>query len=341
MTVAPGTRTPAGPAAQLGLRRVTDTPLLDQSAVPWCLDEPKPRPTIMFPTVVDTAPWDVPGLSRFHMYYAPHRSAGIGLATSDQPEGPWTPHVSNPIVKLSAFPGLSDHLSSPEIVHRPGNPRGPLWLYVHGRMGPRAAGFGQNTCVATSANGVTWRPLSPDPVLTATAEQSGHANSAAYARVFHRGDWLYALYKAETVHGLARSRDGLTWEHWPHNPILSPAPAAGDHAMIRHTGLLLRGDTLVIFYSPLPSPNPEKDGPGEQIKLATLDLSHPDWLQWGPPRRLGTVLSAALSWESGDVRDPYPLILEDTLYLYYVGGHEHGVGLARAPLASLAEALER
>jgi hypothetical protein len=340
---------PVGPATRdLGFRRTSSTPLLDLAAVGWCAAEARPRPTIMFPTVVDMeraygrlrhasgapaharrAPIDP--AYRFHMYYAPHRSAGIGLATAPHPEGPWTPYAGNPIIRLGDGSGLTDHVSSPEVVLRPDYPDAPFWLYFHGRTGPRAGGFGQHTCVATSPDAVAWQVLSPQPVLTATAEQSGSANSAAYARCFARGGWHYALYKSELTHGLARSRDGLTWEHWPHNPLLAPDPAAGDHEMIRHTGLLLRASTLIILYSTPPGPH----GGGEEIKAAALDVSADDWQHWRPVRRLGTVLSPALSWEANDVRDPFLLAHEDTLYLYYVGGHEQGVGLARGPLHAL------
>jgi hypothetical protein len=333
---------PPRPRLNLGLRRVHDGPLLDHSAVPWCAAEPHRRPSVIFPTVVDMR-WALAGradagsaralpLDRFHLYYAPHRSAGVGLATAPRPEGPWTPYSGNPILRLTAFPGINDHLSSPEIVVRPDVPEAPFWLYVHGRTGPRAQGFGQHTCVATSPDAVTWQPRAPQPVLTATAEQSGHTNSAAYARIFQRGSWLYALYKAEQVHSLARSRDGIAWEHWPRNPLLVPDPAAGEHAVIRHTGLLVRRDTLVIFYSAVPGP----DGGPEEIEVATFGIAGDDWRDWGPLRRRGTAFGPALEWEANDVRDPYPLLHEDTLYLYYVGGHEHGVGLATAPAGALA-----
>jgi hypothetical protein len=267
------------------------------------------------------------------MYFAPHSSSGIGLASAPRPEGPWTPYPHNPILRLQQFPGLNDHLSSPELVLRPDHPNAPYWLFVHGRTGPRAEGFGQHTCVATSRDAVAWEPLGPDPVLTATAGQSGHKNSAAYARLFQRHGWQYALYKAETVHSLARSRDGLAWEHWPHNPLLVPDPGAGDRNMIRHTGLLPLGDSLLIFYSSVP----DRDDPHgrEEIKLATLDVSRADWLGWGGLRRRGPVLTPEQEWEAGDVRDPFPLVQGDTLYLYYVGGHERGIGLAWAPLDAL------
>ena len=333
----------AHPTLDLGFRRVSPDPLLDLTAVPWIEADRRPRASVMFPTVVDMASaigklGGTPAapfapLDRFHMYYAPHNSTGIGLASAPRPEGPWTPYPDNPVLRLSDFPGINDHISSPELVLRPDHPGAPFWLYVHGRTGPRAEGFGQHTCVATSLDAITWEPLDPNPVLTATPEQSGYRNSAAYARIFQKGGWHYALYKCENVHSLARSRDGLTWEHWPHNPLLASDPAAGEAGMIRHTGLLLLGDTLAIFYSDSAGRG-ENRQQTESIRLATLDL-HDDWRAWTALKRHGIVFTAHDEWEAHDVRDPFPLIHGDTLYLYYVGGHERGIGLATAPLKAL------
>jgi hypothetical protein len=341
----------------LGFERVCDGALLDTSAVPWVDLEPKRRRTVMFPTVVDmrgagtradtggesgeprSAGTKAP-IDAFYMYYAPHRSAGIGLATAPGPEGPWTPYHDNPIVRLEDYPGISDHISSPELVRWPQDKECPYRLYVHGRTGPRAEGFGQHTCLAKSADGVSWQPVSGEPVLTATPEQSGHTNSAAYARMFRRGGWLYALYKSEHTHGLARSQDGVTWEHWLHNPVIGPDEDAGDPFMIRHTGLLVRGDRLLIFYSCNTGPGEQDHGGGkvEKIKLATFDVGADDWWDWGGLRRRGVVFSPEREWEAGDARDPFLLVQGETLYLYYVGGHEQGVGLAKTPTAALEAA---
>ncbi len=319
-------------------QRVSDTPLLDLSAVPWCAQEARPRPSIICPTVVDMAPFadvlpGLPGLpgpiDRFYLYYAPHHSDGMGLATAPHPEGPWTPYSGNPILRMEDAPGLRTHISSPEFVHRPDRPHAPFWLYFHGRALPEGAG--QETCVAESADGISWRLLSPEPVLTTTPEQSGEGVTAAYLRVFKprtgaEGEWLYGLYKGGRTHGLARSRDGLHWEHRPHNPLLSADPTAGEHRLIRHTGLLVEGDTLHIYYCTPALPDLSR----EEIKLATLDIASDDWREWGPLQRHGTVLAPELEWEASDVRDPFPFLHDGTIYLYYTGGHEQGVGLARA-----------
>lgn len=316
----------------LTFRRAARTPLLGLEAVPWCAEEVRPRPSIIFPTVVDTAAFGGAlhePLDRFYMYYAPHHSDGMGLATAPHPEGPWTPYPGNPILRMGDAPGLRSHISSPEIVFRPDQPAAPLWLYFHGRA--LQEGGGQETCVAESADGIGWRLLSREPVLRTTPEESGEGVTAAYARVFKRGEWFYALYKGGRTHGLARARDGLKWEHRPGNPLLRAEPEEGECQLIRHTGLLVQGDTLLIFYCSPTLPDLSR----EEIMLATLDIGADDWREWGSLRRRGVVVAPELDWEAGDLRDPFPLVHKETLYLYYVGGHEQGIGLVSAGAESL------
>jgi hypothetical protein len=316
----------------LGFRRISDAPLLDLTAVPWCALEERPRPSIIFPSVVDmgallatagrgAAPGatastaSAPGThdaSRYFLYYAPHHSHGMGLATAPHPEGPWTPHPHNPFLRLDDVPGLRGHISSPEIVFRPDQPDEPFWLYFHGDALQKGAR--QQSCVAASADGLHWRLLSPDPVVR-----------AAYARVFKRGDWFYALLKEERVHCLARSRDGLHWERWPLDPVIQPDAAESEYDRIRHTGILVERDTLYLFYCVPTRPDLSR----EEIKLATFSVAAGDWLAWGSLHRHGVVFAPAVPWEKNDVRDPFPFRANGSLYLYYVGGGEAGIGLAR------------
>jgi hypothetical protein len=312
-------------------RRLGTEPLLDLRAVPWAFAEQPPHPTIIFPTVLDTrsfAGLPAEPLERYYLFYAPHHSRAMGLATAPQPEGPWTPYAGNPFLRLDDVPGLRGHISSPEIVYRPDQSSAPFWLYFHGLALPK--GGGQQTCLATSPDLLHWTLTSPDPILTATAEQTGDENTAAYVRVFRYDGWWYGLYKAEKAHGLARSRDGIAWQHWPRNPLIRPEAAEQEFDRIRHTAITLEGDQLFFLYSTLTRPDLSR----EEIKLASLPLHGADWLEWGPLQRHGVIFAPELPWEAGDVRDPFLLAQGGRRYLYYVGGHEQGIGLARAVVTS-------
>lgn len=319
----------------LGLVRVSRQPLLDARAVPWSFDEPRSRPGTMFPTVLDmsTGSDAMPRpLDRFYMYYAPHLSEGIGLATAPSVDGPWTPNAGNPVVSLRDVPALRDHVSSPEVVFRPDHADATLWMYFHGVTEP---GDGrQNTCLATSPDGVRWSFNTREPVLTGTPQETGEGGTTAYLRLFRRADddrW-YGLYKSNKTHGLARSTDGLSWEHYPDNPLIRPDAKENEYDLIRHTGLVVHDDMLYIFYSTFTQPDLGR----EEIKLATLPLHAQDWRDWGPLRRHGIVFAPEASWEAGDVRDPFVLIQNDTVCLFYAGGREQGIGLATTRLGALA-----
>ena len=47
------------------------------------------------------------------------------------------------------------------------------------------------------------------------------------------------------------------------------------------------------------------------------------------------MLTAERPWETTDLRDPFPFRWGDALYLYYTGGGEQGVGLARTGAGAL------
>lgn len=286
--------------------------------------------SIMFPTVIPTPSWLLDQYDPFLMYYASHNGNGIGLATAPTPEGPWTPHNENPVLHLNDTIGLKAHISSPEILVNVDKKR--LRLFFHG---PLAQGGGQGTCVAESDNGREFKQDLGTGVVIPPIPGTWRSRMSAYFRIFMRGDQLYGLLMGHdgTVvapgcscnhQGLFRSRDGIVWEEHPSNPVLSPDPSVGDHGTIRHVGMFQRGDTVWIGYS-----TRNADLSVECIKLARWDVSSEEWTQWPAPERLGPILEPVEPWEGTDLRDPYFLLYDDTLYLYYAGGMESGIGVAK------------
>ena len=57
-------------------------------------------------------------------------------------------------------------------------------------------------------------------------------------------------------------------------------------------------------------------------------------------KRWGEVLAPRLPWEENNVRDPYLLRYNGVMYLYYVGGNEKGIALAKADYRRLVSVLE-
>jgi len=299
--------------------RVADVPLLGLSAVPWAEPRPvvkgAPRPsgrrevraTIMHPSVIEAGRFAEGAPARYVMYYAPHHSRGVGAAVADRLTGPWTPLAQNPIVRLEQIEGIAGHVSGPDVIWVEEERR--FRMYVHGSV----QGAGQQTALAFSRNAVDFEPHGSNPVL-----------SYPYLRVFRWGGAYYGVARRGNDLGLVRSQDGIGWEDWPKGLLLECAAAHGEHDRLRHHCVWLCEDVLHLFYCTYRDPELGV----EAIRLATMRLEG-DWERWGPPRRRGDVLVPELDWEAGNLRDPYVIAAQDGLYMFYVGGNEAGIGLAK------------
>lgn len=300
-------------------QRIAAQPLLDLSAVPWCPDKrvmkgdkrfetiPEVRRTIVHPSVIELGRY-VPGAPRFILYYAPHHSDGIGAATAEELTGPWTPLPQNPILRMADVPCLSNHISGPDVIYVPEERR--FRMYFHGSV----PGVGQQSAMAVSKDGVRWR-LEPQRVVL----------PYPYLRVFRRGGWYYGICRLGVDLGLVRSRDGIAWEDWPRGKLLATGEEQKEYDRLRHYHILVRDDTLLLYYCTYTAP----DLSVESIKLASMPISG-DWAAWPYPERLGVVLAPELAWEQSNLRDPYLMEADGRLYMFYVGGNEAGIGLARA-----------
>jgi len=301
--------------------RVLDKPLLDLSAVPWAAK----RKTIMVPTVLDMSRHLSEPIERFYMYYAPHHSEGIGLATAPHPEGPWTPYPGNPIITLDQFSGIRGHISALEILYQPD--RGEFLAYPHG-SGLKS---GQDTVIGKSRDGVHFAEIPDAPILSSDPSGTWEKYGASYLRVFRYRGMIYGIFKSEQQHGLVRSQDGINWDYWRRNPLIKPVAEESEFDRIRHTSVMIIQDILYMFYSTYTKP----DLSCELIKLATWELAD-DWNNWGELKRWGAVFEPELPWEENNVRDPFILRYGDTVYMYYVGGNEKGIALAKIPYEKLS-----
>lgn len=96
-----------------------------------------------------------------------------------------------------------------------------MWYSGGERYEPDAIGY------ALSSDGIRWTRQSDEPVLTHGGAGSWEASRVAGAHVFRHDDWLYAAYIGfangyeDSSIGVARSRDGLSWERHADNPILT------------------------------------------------------------------------------------------------------------------------
>jgi hypothetical protein len=182
-------------------------------------------------------------------------------------------------------------------------------MYFHGLL--EHEGHRQATRVAVSTDGLAFTPRS---------ELLG----APYWRVFRLQGWYYALGMPGIFY---RSRDPLTgFERGPQLFTTS----------MRHTAVLLRGATLLVFYTNA------GDCP-ERILLARIDLA-PDWMDWQASEP-EMVLEPETPWEGAELplepsrrgfvmgpvrqlRDPAIFDEDGRTYLLYSVAGEHGIAVA-------------
>ena len=309
--------------------RVCRQPLLTVSDCNWDLG----HGSIMFPSVIDMSGKVASPLARYYMYLAAHGGKGIMLALADRPEGPWRLYDRNPVHALEMAPELWAHISSPDVVWVPET--GRLHLYYHGPNAAPDVG-GQHTGMATSTDGLRFTPSPDNPIITNGPPESWRASMAAYIRVFRIGERFHGMFmghRSEMVGKApvscelwAHSDDGLTWQFEPETVVLAADPDQGDHVRIRHVGVWSDGRSAWVFYSTYDSPDMQR----EIIRLARIPF---DGDRPGPTERLGTCLVPTQPWERDELRDPYPLVVDGRLWLYYAGGGEEGIGVAHTDWA--------
>jgi hypothetical protein len=338
-------------------RRTSSLPVLSGLA------EERGYVNINGPTVIRVPNWIRRPLGRYYMYFAHHKGSYIRMAYADSPLGPWQLH-SPGVLRLSAsgFPesvqegedagegvmgalfetfsphvirdyllmayralvtdpaerearGLSPqapkavHVASPEIYIDEANWR--LLMYYHG-FDERG---GQSSRMAISEDGLTFK-VQPQRVFS------------TYLRGFEFGDQHYllgmpgVLYRGSGPEGPFEPRDRLLFE-----------------PDMRHAGLLLEGSTLYVFWSSV-------GYAPERILLSQVDLSPADWNDWVATAPVD-LLRPEVHWEgsalavmpslrgemyeaANELRDPFVFRDKDgRLYLYYVGGGEKAIGVAR------------
>jgi hypothetical protein len=288
------------------VRRVAGNPIITPAS------DPSIGTNINGPSLIRVPSWIAKPLGKYYLYFADHRGKYIRLAYSDRLEGPWKVYVPGTLQLSQSH--FTDHIASPEAIVDEGAHK--IRLYYHGLT--REEGV-QHTRVALSGDGIHFEAVK-EPV----------GKRSAYWRLFHYGDWWYALAMPGR---LFRSKDGLTsFEPGPQLFTGSPSQV--------HNGLLLKGDTLHVFYTRA------GDTP-ERILYSQVKLG-PDWAQW-KPSPAEEVLAPLGKWEGADLpltagtigavdkpiralRDPAVFEEGGKVYLVYAIAGESGLAIAEVTM---------
>lgn len=147
-------------------------------------------------------------------YQAPIGGGAIGRATASAPSGPWIPDPK-PII----YPGATGEwdaaqVSVPIVLRDETGYR----MYYSGFSEDRKMRIG----MATSEDGITWTKYTHNPVMQSEIEgEWDFRGGAERPRVVNTPDGYVMLYRSGTDLGLAISNDGITWEKYAHNPVIT------------------------------------------------------------------------------------------------------------------------
>jgi len=302
----------------LSITRLSDQPLITPH-----MDD-RMGDNINGPSVIRVPDWIEKPLGRYYLYFSHHEGRYIRMAYADDVLGPWiiySPGVLD--VADSGFPlkftgddrDLIPHIASPD-VHVDGDQH-RIRMYFHGQM----PGNDQATRVSTSLDGLSFTPQGP-------------MLGPAYLRAFVYRDAIFTI-----------PFEGDVWrsEAWdtPFERGPNLLPLVWDTVKgegVRHAFGYRVADTLHLLFTRM------GDAP-ECILHTPVDL-RPDWREWriGP---VSTILKPDLPWEGSglpieaskmgavyglarELRDPTVFQdLDGQIHLFYVGGGEQGIGVAR------------
>jgi hypothetical protein len=268
-------------------------------------------------------------LGKYYLYFSHHQGKYIRLAYADQVTGPWKiykPGVfqntesvfGNGPDKEMDLLGMKEiwvaHVASPDVVVD--NKNKTFTLYYHG-LGPKMEGC-HCTSMVTSKDGLHFTPIENAEVV-----------KESYFREFQYGGYHYFVGR---LGKLFRSVNGMNgFEAGP-----NPFEALNKVAALRHPAVLLRHDTLLVFYSRM------GDTP-ERIMVSKIALNN-DWNTWKVMDTL-TVLKPETDYEGAnielktskpgnatarmhEVRDPGIFVDDDKVYLLYSIQGESGLAIA-------------
>lgn len=137
---------------------------------------------------------------------------------------------------------------APDVVTKDGR----VWL-MYARDGGKG---GWTFYVNSSDDPLCFDPRTEIKVMSPSREHAWEARSIITPRLFEQGGFYYMTYVGSSHYqdygfamGLARSRDLLTWERYPMNPVFQRADgAAWDNAALWFGTLFRKGDTYYLYY---------------------------------------------------------------------------------------------
>lgn len=169
----------------------------------------------------------------------------VGYATSS--DGlKWVKYSGNPILA----PGSSgewdnEGVAEPYVIKSNGLYK--MWYWGNSK-GISQIGY------AVSQDGITWEKYSGNPVLVAGNPGSWDEIEAGFPSIQYQDGTYKMWYTGKNANGkyalgYATSPDGINWEHYPFNPILSGTAGSWDEPGVLGARVLFDGNVYRTWYS--------------------------------------------------------------------------------------------
>lgn len=267
------------------------------------------------PSLIRAPSWVQNPLGKYYLYFAHHKGECIRLAYADELSGPWKIYQPGALELSDSYftvspPGRGSVLSAAVGAWKR-NPPAAAWALTQVGLAARLAVHERKSAGSYGSSEDRPHIASPDVIvdeknhqvrmyyhgmLEDTVQMSRVAVSqdgihfqarpelltSPYLRVFNYRNSYYGIGMPGLLY---RSADGLS------NFEVRSGLLFGVN--MRHTGLMLRGSRLYIFFSRV------GDAP-ERILCSVMDLSEEDWRQWRPSVPV-EVLQPEHSWEGADL----------------------------------------
>ena len=259
---------------------------------------------------------------RFWMFYTPYppparenpclaRSAD-GLRFDDS-------GLSNPLI-VKTEPWEGRHLADVDVIKVDST----WYMYYVGINSAGTGGIG----LALSADGKNWTKYAHNPIICPT--QSWENNWVGAPAAYHDGRKFWIWFSGGFSRGieLASSSDGISWVRENDGaPVLTGTPGGWDAGGVTHPSVIGYRDTLWMYYLGFSAVGTHHD----RLGLAkSVDKLH--WTKCGGDAVLDTVQHG---WEGYHIYRASPVIIQDTMWLYYSAYNDGGpsvphIGRARS-----------
>jgi len=302
--------------------------------------------------------------AQYYLYFAHHNGQYIRLAWAETIAGPWHlygtgEHVApgqrgvldmgdDRLITLGGAYSITGHIASPEVLVD--DDKRQIVLYFHGGTSRNGIHLEkQKSYVATSpwgldfSSGINSLPLSGSylRVLEVNGILQG-LYSSYYARARSSASPWTAAEGEELVEDALWETHDARFMHFQNLQKADGRIVHNGTPYARHVALYRKGDRLHVFFTM------KGDAP-ERILVTSVELNDGNWFDVAPETSPAEVLRAEREWEGGGLepkrskkgaefrlvnalRDPFVFNDRGDLYLFYAGGGERAIGVARLTL---------